>query len=269
MQEIGAKLRRRRESRGLTIEQAEAATKIRGRYLEALEAGRPEVIPGEVFARGFLRSYATYLGLDADELVDAYKAWQESVAAAQHPEPGPGRRRRPPPSWPWVALGVLLVAAALGTSLVHRPPAAAPAAAPPAATSRPAGSSAATAGRPTPPAAPGPAAPAPAPNPATPAKASLQVSASGDAVDYSITGGQGISVQAAATARCWVRVWVDDSQAYQDATLLPGDHATWQAKQKLVIRVGFPVALQLQVDGLDAAPLTTQNPLTLTFTRAG
>jgi len=64
MGELGTRLRQQREARGLTIEDAERDTRISRRYLQALEAEQFEVIPAPVYARGFLRSYSQYLGLD-------------------------------------------------------------------------------------------------------------------------------------------------------------------------------------------------------------
>ncbi|MCL6581106.1 MAG: DUF4115 domain-containing protein [Firmicutes bacterium] len=90
MEEIGRRLKARREELGLTLEQAQAETKIRRRYLEALEAGNDQVIPGEVYVKGFLRFYANFLGLDGTALVQEYKAWKEGQASAPVPEP-PGR----------------------------------------------------------------------------------------------------------------------------------------------------------------------------------
>ena len=56
-----------REARGLTLEDAERDTRISRRYLQALESEQFEVIPAPVYARGFLRSYSQYLGLDPQE----------------------------------------------------------------------------------------------------------------------------------------------------------------------------------------------------------
>lgn len=93
MRGIGEDLRRRREARGITLEEAQAATKIRGRYLRALEEGEPQAIPGEVYVKGFLRAYAEYLGLDGPAFVERYKAWRQEVEAqaraAEAAEPGP------------------------------------------------------------------------------------------------------------------------------------------------------------------------------------
>lgn len=64
---LGAHLRQTREARGLTLEDVEKATRIRARYLAALEAGEIEALPTPVQARGFLRNYSQYIGLDPDE----------------------------------------------------------------------------------------------------------------------------------------------------------------------------------------------------------
>src|SRR5690606_21627306 len=95
LNEIGELLRRRREELGLSLRDAQTATKIRWRYLEALERGDDSVIPGYVYAKGFLRTYAEYLGLDGWALVEAYKQVREGPqAAVQRPDRGRSRRVR-------------------------------------------------------------------------------------------------------------------------------------------------------------------------------
>ncbi len=66
---LGTRLRERRRERGLTLDQVERATRIRRRYLEAFEADDYTVFPSPVHARGLLRAYAQYLGLDPAELL--------------------------------------------------------------------------------------------------------------------------------------------------------------------------------------------------------
>lgn len=66
---IGAMLTEAREARGITLEQAERETRIARRYLVALEQEDFTVFPAEVYARGFLRSYAGYLHLNPEELL--------------------------------------------------------------------------------------------------------------------------------------------------------------------------------------------------------
>ncbi len=69
MLEIGENLRRAREARGLELTTASAATCIRKRHLEALEADAFERLPATVYARNFLREYAAFLGLDEELFV--------------------------------------------------------------------------------------------------------------------------------------------------------------------------------------------------------
>src|SRR4030067_271164 len=66
---IGQQLRRRREARSLTIEQAAAATRIRAHYLRSIEGGDLDLLPSAVHARGFLRAYADFLGMDAEPML--------------------------------------------------------------------------------------------------------------------------------------------------------------------------------------------------------
>jgi cytoskeleton protein RodZ len=75
--EIGNSLREARIRKGLDLKEAEEATKIRSKYLQALEDDDFEVIPGPAFVKGFLRTYATFLGLDADLLLDEYRSRYE------------------------------------------------------------------------------------------------------------------------------------------------------------------------------------------------
>jgi cytoskeleton protein RodZ len=65
---IGLVLERARKDRGLSLEEAERATKIRKRYLIGLEQDDYTVLPDAVYARGFLKTYANFLGLDGDGL---------------------------------------------------------------------------------------------------------------------------------------------------------------------------------------------------------
>lgn len=70
---IGQILETTRKERGLTLEEAEHATKIRKRYLVGLEREDYGALPDAVYAQGFLKTYANYLGLDGDELSREFK----------------------------------------------------------------------------------------------------------------------------------------------------------------------------------------------------
>src|SRR5918998_710368 len=65
---IGPVLEQARKERGLTLDDVEQATKIRKRYLAGLEREDYGVLPDAVYAQGFLKTYANYLGLDGEEL---------------------------------------------------------------------------------------------------------------------------------------------------------------------------------------------------------
>src|SRR6185312_8812415 len=94
MSELGTWLIRAREARGLTIEDAERDTRISRRYLQALESEQFEVIPAPVYARGFLRSYSQYLGLDPAEMLALFPRDDQPPAqhSAQHSVIGGNRR---------------------------------------------------------------------------------------------------------------------------------------------------------------------------------
>src|SRR6187455_706318 len=77
MPEIGDQLREARMRNRIDITEVEAATKIRAKYLRALENEEWELLPGPTFVKTFLRTYADYLGLDARNLVEAYRARYE------------------------------------------------------------------------------------------------------------------------------------------------------------------------------------------------
>ncbi len=71
--EIGHRLREARERHGLSLAEAARQLHIRFRYLNALEEGDPAHLPGEAYAKGYLRRYALYLSLDGDALTEAYE----------------------------------------------------------------------------------------------------------------------------------------------------------------------------------------------------
>jgi cytoskeletal protein RodZ len=72
--EIGISLREARLRQHLELPEAEQATKIRGKYLRALEEEQFEVLPAQTYVKGFLRAYADYLGLDGQLYVDEFNS---------------------------------------------------------------------------------------------------------------------------------------------------------------------------------------------------
>jgi hypothetical protein len=89
MFEIGSSLRDARLRRGLALDDAADATLIRGRYLEALEQERFELLPEGLYRRSFLRAYAEYLGLDGEVMLREY----DLLLDAAEPAPVAAPRR--------------------------------------------------------------------------------------------------------------------------------------------------------------------------------
>jgi cytoskeletal protein RodZ len=86
-QTLGQLLRQEREQRDIPLDQVEQATRIRAAQLRAIEDDRLEALPAEAYARGFVRTYAEYLGLNGDDVVAIFnEQWNRSTHRA---EPAP------------------------------------------------------------------------------------------------------------------------------------------------------------------------------------
>jgi cytoskeletal protein RodZ len=116
MTDIGSTLREARMRERIDISEVEARTKIRAKYLRALENEEWDLLPGPVYAKSFMRTYGDFLGLDSRMLLDEFKRRYESPS--DH-EPRPSstiarereRRRRTPrfPTWAPIALVVVVI----------------------------------------------------------------------------------------------------------------------------------------------------------------
>ena len=113
LHKLGEVLRSAREARGVDLARVERDTKIRARYLSALETGDWAELPGAVYTKGFLRNYGAYLGLDGEYLVDLYRL--ESAAPTTErptvhapPRPIAARRSRALVVTPGAIMGALL-----------------------------------------------------------------------------------------------------------------------------------------------------------------
>lgn len=97
---IGPTLREARNRRKVDLSEVEAAIKIRVRYLQAMENEEWDALPGGAYTRGFIRTYASYLGLDGERLADDYRRATgspggERVPKRVEPVPTAMRGRRP------------------------------------------------------------------------------------------------------------------------------------------------------------------------------
>src|SRR3954454_10947350 len=126
MPEIGQTLRETRMRNRVDITEVEAGTKIRAKYLRALENEEWELLPGPTFVKTLLRSYADYLRLDSRALVEEYKqrferpSQMDQLTPFAPPDGGRRERRRRPLLGPGIAVvvgivGLLAALYALGT----------------------------------------------------------------------------------------------------------------------------------------------------------
>lgn len=117
--QIGASLRDARRRLGLEVKQVEEKTKIRARYIRALENEEWETLPAPAYIRGFLRTYGAMLGLDGETLADEYRRRHEGAAPPGSPAAEPllserGRSGvRPPSRGPLIAIVLLAIVAVL------------------------------------------------------------------------------------------------------------------------------------------------------------
>jgi cytoskeleton protein RodZ len=127
---VGNKLHEARTRRKLSLQQVEEATKIRGRYLQAIEHDEWDQLPGDTYARAFIRTYGRFLGLDGDRLAEDQRRDRGSARPGERlprvdPRPRPvvrrqrGRRsgRGISPRVLAVAVTALVVAALLAVGL--------------------------------------------------------------------------------------------------------------------------------------------------------
>jgi len=125
MLDLGDTLREARVRRGLTLNDVEDALKIRSKYLQALEQDDFEVIPGPTFVRAFLRTYAAFLGLDTERLMEEYYSQfepkgQEKYALLSRTSSSRARDRGPRRQPNYVVVGLVAVAIIVVLALVFR-----------------------------------------------------------------------------------------------------------------------------------------------------
>ncbi|HEX6287558.1 MAG TPA: RodZ domain-containing protein [Herpetosiphonaceae bacterium] len=261
MSQLGARFREAREARGITLNEASASTRILLRYLQALEEGDFNQLPGDVYARGFIRNYAQFLDLPADELILLYRrergAPTDRIKVVPAAVPPRTRSCLIPSAFVsffaiLVLLGVLyLVAQAAGlmrpTTITLGPtvtPAVPTATQFPTATFQPSG----TPPSPLPPAATptaDPALPASSPNPAASPAASPGASPT-PGVQAPLVVEVRIAPNAARGS--WMTVAVDGRTDYT-GTLLANASKTFQAQREVFLHVGDASAVELIVNG--------------------
>jgi cytoskeleton protein RodZ len=269
MSDLGVRLREARELKGITLQQAEEVTHIRGGLLRALEEGRYQGLPGDVYGRGLVRNYARFLGVDADAAVREYMqhTGQPEVALPQVlDEPlAPPRRNN---GWivflivlaallavGWYAYSTLVVDRGLRVQslwpLVVVTPIATPV------------STLAASGEATPLLSPTPLptdsitglSPEAVPT-VRPTATTIALPTRKPVVVANPTSIAGVYIEALAIADTYVEVTTDSERTYT-GIMRPNDTAQWRADQTIVLRVGNAAGLQLLVNGVDVGTLGT------------
>jgi cytoskeleton protein RodZ len=121
---VGNKLREARTRRKLTLQEVEAATKIRARYLLAIENEDWDQLPNDTYARAFIRTYGSLLGLDGDRLAEEQRRYRGAARPGERlprVDPRPRRvtrRRRPGPRVPSGLIAALVTALVVVALLV-------------------------------------------------------------------------------------------------------------------------------------------------------
>jgi cytoskeletal protein RodZ len=245
MDDFGGKLRQARERRGISLRQIAASTKISAAALEALERNDISKLPGGIFSRAFVRSYAVEVGLDPEETVREFleRFDQEPPPSAETlavPIPEQERnyqeqQRRAARTLgiAGVALVVIVVAAFFILRNRGKQPAPAPGvAASPESTTPPAAPPA----RPTAPAAePRPAAAAPSPKAAVVPAASL-------------------TLDVHPTSECWISLTVDGKKLFA-RVMKPGEHESHTVEHEAVVEIGDAGAFAYSVNGRPGKPV--------------
>ncbi len=231
MPTVGELLRAEREKQSLTVKDIEKATSIRAIYIQAIEDGKYDVLPGEVYLKGFIRNYASFLGLNPQQALEVYRESQTPQPPQAPQTPAPSSAAAMPPKvetrredegrsslgrWVIVLVVLVVVAGAAWAAFNHlnQPPAPQPK--PPQVQVQP---------------APSPA-PVPAPQ-TTPAPA---------------PAARTIVVVAKYSADCWTRVTADGRELYEGIPRV-GETFTWNANQTMTIHLGNAAGVDLTYNG--------------------
>lgn len=264
---VGYTLRQERERQNLSVNDIEQGTSIRALYIEAIENGEYDKLPGAIYTKGFIKNYAKFLGMDADAVAKEFaadmaelKAEQEAELAAQTPqgegEPqpvAPVKPERKPighsiqehnrtPSGMLIVAAVVLIAAIAGAAWSWLSSSDGDVAK----VETPAQQQVAAAPEPTPVEEPAPVVEEPPPPPPS----------------------DNVNIQARFNNRCWVLVTVDGA-VVQEGIVEGGQTLTWEGKDKITFRLGNAGAVEFFQDGKSVGILGAEGDIVdKTFTRS-
>jgi cytoskeletal protein RodZ len=265
---FGGRLRDARERRGVSLRQIANSTKISVAVLEALERNDISKLPGGIFGRAFVRSYAIEVGLDPEATIqDFITNFPKDSVIAGHPTSDriedrvalEGDRQTAGAFLWMIAISVPIVAGLLYFATVGRQVPAEPAPAP------------AEASAVEKPAVQEPPAPVPAaePSAATPVASAPRPSAAATSVPAAVsaaptppagdvrpaaTSGDQLTVVLTVKRPCWVSATVDGQRSIQ-RLLQPGEQQTVTVRREMVLTAGDAAAIAVQFNGADARAL--------------
>lgn len=121
MQTVGNYLRQQREAKGMSIEEVARATRVPMSSVERLESDQFDELPGEVFVRGFMKSYARAVSLDSDDVLARYTASRRVAWVTPLPISSPTRPARTRRFGVAIAFVLLLILFTLALSIVLKP----------------------------------------------------------------------------------------------------------------------------------------------------
>ena len=232
MNDFGGKLRQARERRGLSLRQIAANTKISAAALDALERNDISKLPGGIFSRAFVRSYAVEVGLNPDETVkeflERFQGEPSSPGAAPVPIPAEESAFESQQRVASVVLKLLLISLPVAGFILYLTLRPRPQAAPPPM-----------------PSAPQQGAARPAPEPAA-ATAPAQLAPSPAA--------QTMRLEIHPTGPCWIGLTVDGERVMA-RVMQAGEKETREVRESVVVDVGDAGAFAFSIDGRPGRPL--------------
>lgn len=223
MQTVGEILRAERVKKSLSIKDVESAISIRALYLNAIEEGNYSIIPGEVYLKGFIRNYATFLGLNPQEIMEIYRqnkgqvseivpTVSQSEAVEVSPAPNGGLTK-------WLVTAIVAAGVVAGVTWWSSGGSQKPAS-PPLGTQQ-SGSAAQQQPLQT--------------NPPTQSAAPIKST-------------EKVIVTAKYNAQCWTQIMADGKEIYSGIPK-SGDSLTWEAVNKLTAKFGNANAVELVYNG--------------------
>ncbi len=277
MESFGTRLKREREKRKITLDDISVSTKIATRFLVALEGDQFDQLPGGIFNKGFVRSYARHLGLDENQTIADFVAASEPPLPEIPPEEPPVlaamaervpvAARKSEGGIPWGLFAVALLVLAFGFALWgfysrEKPHV-------PSVTPAPTGNETSIpAPHPAPDTAAKPAS-TEATSAASPAKPSESVATNLSAPPAAAANAGAFLVLVKARQDSWIAITADGKQILQE-TLAAAAEKSIEARDQVVIKSGNVGALDISFNGKKLASLGGYNQVkTLTFDSNG